>query len=1147
MESITHDSSNEDLKRKRQKYTVQSTDSSDNAKKAKGIFAVLPIEISENYSDENEKSREEKIKQQNRERSKRYRERKKMENGNKVSLSITDSSDDGRKSLEETRQKNREKSRRCRDKKRTLNLQAQNISIRQNVPYIIHTSQIPGPSKRDVAFIPPIDPNNSVFLEERIVQSQPASNLSQYVIHRSPISAGISSLKLRVQTYTAFQQNSSAHREFQKDFVENEFGHACDICDRLWFKNDLKYIPNNDTGPNIEFIRTMLLNVATLEIKICSTCFTVIKKQRIPPLSVYNGFKYPPVPENLKEFPLDLVTERLVSPRIPFMQIRRLRQVHGQLGIYGQVINIPIEVNTMANVLPRHVDDDHSVTVDIKKKKILKSSYVYSTVNKRNLKVWLQYLKDTPLYTSYGVTVDDRFLDDQNYEIDNESVFNEDGDNGILEQIPIEESLMALQQTLIWKDDMYLRMAPGEGNIFIFFITEKFKNVCYFISQLVVGNATNSLLFDQHAEELSFPQIYFGQFRHFRDGVTVTPFMMATSELRRSDRRGVTPQHLLYMAMNIMRIRIKESLPIASKDVGKGIEMQSDDYIQGCIESNLAFLRSIPNSDYYWAEVKRDLFAMIRQYGKPTVNFTVSANETGWPKLLQLLYNLKNNAEISADEAADLHFIEKSTLVNEDAVTCVLYFNKLVNVLLKILQSKRYSPFRKYRILNYFKRIEFQHEGSPRAHILAWLANAPEDAIGRDYKKAIDLIDFLISVSATEASGNILLQTHKHNFTCYKGIASKSPPECKFEAPFFPVKTTMILTPMEETDDRFNVYKAKYDAIRKSLEQNEYDDFESFYNENNIASDEDYVQIIRAGIKKPRVFPKREPHEKWHNPFNPFILNVAESNTDFQFITDDYSFAVYVVEYVNKTNRGVSNLQRKIIEIMDEHTEFNIFDITKNISINIFNQTEMTSQEAVWYLLREPVSKSSTIIEFIPTVWPVERQRIKKTVKELSELEDDSTDIWKENWFDKYEKRPEDIEHITLAQFVSKYYKNNKGHYVIRDEPRVIRYRNYDMATEYDEYKREMVILHLPFRDEQTEVLAEMRYLELYEENEALILERRKEFESNVDIKKILEICRDLCHENVTDGGEEIRDVGRIPDENPFDELYDNSRDEIMK
>ncbi|CAF4915856.1 unnamed protein product [Pieris macdunnoughi] len=1043
-------------------------------------------------------------------------------------------SDDEKKREDERKQKqkNKEYSKRYRDKKRTSKLlTGPSARVVLDAQPVINTSQIAGPSTGGVPYVPPVirssqNADLSIYLSRDVPSSLSIhsnyNSIEDKVRQRHFRSQIVESSPphIHLQTYSAFQHNSSAHRQFENDFVENEFGHACDICDRLWFRKDLKYLQNNDATPKIEFIRTLLSNIAILKIKICSTCFTAIQKERIPPLSVYNGFKYPPLPDCLKDLSLDLVTERLISPRIPFMQIRRLRHVYGQYGIYGQVINFPIEVNTMVHQLPRQVDDDHAITVHIKRKTIHKSSYVYGIVTKRKIKVWLRYLKDTPLYKSYGVLVEDGFLNDRSYDVEDEIIFDEDGDNDILEQIPIEESLIAQQQTLMWNDDMYLRIASGEGD------------------------APRSFLFDEHAEELSFPQIYLGQFREFRDAVT--PFMMATSELRRSDRRGVTPQHLLYMAMKIMRIRIKDSLHISFKHVGQGIaitkeQIQSDDYIHGCIETNLAFLRSIPNSAYYWAERKRDLFAMIRQYGKPTVFFTISANEIGWPKLLQLLHNLKNNAKISVEEAADLHFIEKSTLINEDAVTCAIYFNKLVEIILKILQSKRHSPFKKYRILHYFKRIEFQHRGSPHAHILAWLDNAPEDALNRDYNEAIDLIDFLISVSAAEASGDIRLQTHKNTSTCYKGIASRRQQKCGFDAPFMPVKKTMILTPMPDTENGFQQYKAKYNSIQKNLEKYEYNGFQSFYDEHNIASDDEYVNIIRAGINRPQVFPKREPCEKWNNPFNPFIFNVVRSNTDFQFIPEEYSCAAYVAEYVNKTNRGVSNLQRHIIEIMDEHPEFNLYDITKNISINLLNHTEMTSQEAAWYLLREPLSKSSTVIVYIPTIWPVERHRIKKTMKELSELEDDSTDIWKENWFDKYEKRTEDLAGISLAQFVAKYYKNNKGDYVLREEPKVIRYRNYDMGTDYNEYRREMVTLHLPFRNEESEILAESRYLQLYEENEALILDRRKEFESNLDIEKTLEICRKLSREYVSDDGEEINDVvGRIPNENLFAELYHN-------
>ncbi|CAF4947110.1 unnamed protein product [Pieris macdunnoughi] len=164
--------------------------------------------------------------------------------------------------------------------------------------------------------------------------------------------------------------------------------------------------------------------------------------------------------------------------------------------------------------------------------------------------------------------------------------------------------------------------------------------------------------------------------------------------------------------------------------------------------------------------------------------------------------------------------------------------------------------------------------------------------------------------------------------------------------------------------------------------------------QNNISSDDEYRNILRAGIKRPRVFIKREPSEKWHNPFNPFILNLVKSNLDIQFITEEYSCAQYVAEYVNKTNRGISNLQREIIKCMDEHPEFDVVEITRKLGVQMLNSVEIPNQEAAWYLQREPMSKSSSVIVYIRTMWPEERQKLKKTTKELVEMgiDDDSTD-----------------------------------------------------------------------------------------------------------------------------------------------------------
>lgn len=66
------------------------------------------------------------------------------------------------------------------------------------------------------------------------------------------------------------------------------------------------------------------------------------------------------------------------------------------------------------------------------------------------------------------------------------------------------------------------------------------------------------------------------------------------------------------------------------------------------------------------------------------------------------------------------------------------------------------------------------------------------------------------------------------------------------------------------------------------------------------------------------------------------------------------------------------------------------------------------------------MSEASAAVDFIPTYWPQHRERIRKTVKELAQLHDEDVRIWKENWFDKYAKRPNELDHITLAQFVSR-------------------------------------------------------------------------------------------------------------------------------
>ncbi|CAG4939236.1 unnamed protein product [Parnassius apollo] len=95
------------------------------------------------------------------------------------------------------------------------------------------------------------------------------------------------------------------------------------------------------------------------------------------------------------------------------------------------------------------------------------------------------------------------------------------------------------------------------------------------------------------------------------------------------------------------------------------------------------------------------------------------------------------------------------------------------------------------------------------------------------------------------------------------------------------------------------------------------------------------------------------------------------------------------------------------------------------------------------------------------------------------------------------------------------------------------------MADNYNDYRREMVLLHVPFQSEENDIIAENKFIQIYEDNKDTILERRKEFESNLDIEKTLEICRQLCRENDEEQEDEelLRAVDILHVRDPYDLL----------
>ncbi|KAK3911511.1 LOW QUALITY PROTEIN: Prefoldin subunit alpha [Frankliniella fusca] len=95
---------------------------------------------------------------------------------------------------------------------------------------------------------------------------------------------------------------------------------------------------------------------------VCSTCANHLKKGKVPHFAVVNGLLFEPLPEELTG--LTTLEERLVSARIPFMQIRELGY-QKQLGLKGNCVNVPIDINKTVTCLPRMDSEDDTLLVQL--------------------------------------------------------------------------------------------------------------------------------------------------------------------------------------------------------------------------------------------------------------------------------------------------------------------------------------------------------------------------------------------------------------------------------------------------------------------------------------------------------------------------------------------------------------------------------------------------------------------------------------------------------------------------------------------------------------------------------------------------------------------------------------------------------------
>ena len=138
---------------------------------------------------------------------------------------------------------------------------------------------------------------------------------------------------------------------------------VCTCCHQTWFRKGVCMLKNINLPTNSSLYCTKFTSVNDEE-WICHTCMGAIRDGKVPKLSAANGMKWPEKPPELD---LHQLEERLISLRIPFMQIRELPR-GGQYSLKGNVLNVPGDIQPTVSCLPRPMDENFTIAVQLKKK-----------------------------------------------------------------------------------------------------------------------------------------------------------------------------------------------------------------------------------------------------------------------------------------------------------------------------------------------------------------------------------------------------------------------------------------------------------------------------------------------------------------------------------------------------------------------------------------------------------------------------------------------------------------------------------------------------------------------------------------------------------------------------------------------------------
>ena len=321
-----------------------------------------------------------------------------------------------------------------------------------------------------------------------------------------------------------------------------------------------------------------------------------------------------------------------------------------------------------------------------------------------------------------------------------------------------------------------------------------------------------------------------------------------------------------------------------------------------------SFLKHVRGSPAYYQTLLYDILAMIRQLGIPTWFLTLSAADMQWPDVIQNI--AKQYGTILTDsDVENMSFEERSKWLRQNPVTAARHFHYRLNTFFQMYLKSNAHPLGE--MVDYAIGIEFQARGSPHAHSIVWIKNAPKLNVDADHVVCNFINQYVRCNLPDDEDLSALvckLQKHKHSKTCRKKG------KCRFHYPRVPSPQTLIARQLNNgtcSEQQLNEQSLKVMAnIRKTLELKDLSKnitLEELLLKAGVSLDM-YMSALQTCSKGNCIVMKRAPSETWINNYNPDVLKIWQANMDIQYVLDPYACVMYIASYMVKGERAMTEL-----------------------------------------------------------------------------------------------------------------------------------------------------------------------------------------------------------------------------------------------